>query len=109
MVSNFCMSRSLPLNEKAIEGKNMAMVIVTARVNPGMKSGELCDVKVSSLSDARSLWGGTLFPVILIGPDKIPYATAEGDMVWDRIEFVKKHPTVCEIPAGATLKRDVSF
>lgn len=61
--------------------RNVAVVMVTATIPPtGVRSGDLIDVRVSSIYDARSLEGGELFVTPLIEPraDSPVFALASG-------------------------------
>jgi flagellar P-ring protein precursor FlgI len=58
--------------------KNMAAVLVTASLPAFAKSGDSIDVTVSSIGDATSLEGGTLFMTPLKGANGAIYATAQG-------------------------------
>ena len=53
----------------SIKARNMAAVIVTARLPPFVSAGERIDVSVSSLGDATSLRGGTLVMTPLSAAD----------------------------------------
>src|SRR5580693_3822438 len=52
-----------------INTKNVAAVMVTARLPPFAAPGATIDVTVSAMGDAKSLLGGTLLMTALIGPD----------------------------------------
>ena len=61
--------------------KNVAAVMVTATLPPFARPGQTIDVTVSSLSNAKSLRGGTLLMTPLKGSDGQVYALAQGNMV----------------------------
>lgn len=61
--------------------KNVAAVMVTATLPPFARPGQTIDVTVSSLSNAKSLRGGTLLMTPLKGADGQVYAIAQGNMV----------------------------
>ena len=61
--------------------KNVAAVMVTATLPPFARPGQTIDVTVSSLSNAKSLRGGTLLMTPLKGADGQVYALAQGNMV----------------------------
>ena len=98
-----------------LDGKNVAAVMVTAKLPPFIKAGAVLDVTVSSLGDASTLQGGTLLMTPLQGPDGRVYALAQGPVSVGGIsasgasgESVQKnHPTVGRVPAGATVEREV--
>lgn len=63
------------------ELKNVASVIVTAKLPPFGKPGEKIDVIVSSIGNARSLEGGILLMTPLKGVDNQIYAISQGKIV----------------------------
>jgi flagellar P-ring protein FlgI len=66
--------------EKDFKSKNVAAVMVTAKLPAFMGNGQKIDVTVSSLGDATSLNGGTLLMTPLQGPDDVVYAVAQGPL-----------------------------
>lgn len=96
--------------------KNVAAVVVTAKLPPFAKAGATMDVVVSSLGDASSLQGGLLLLTPLQAADGKVYAVAQGPISLggfrvdaggggDKVQ--KNHPTVGRIPNGATIEREV--
>ncbi|BAC24191.1 flgI [Wigglesworthia glossinidia endosymbiont of Glossina brevipalpis] len=61
--------------------KNIAAVMVTAKLPPFVKIGQKIDVMVSSLGSAKSLRGGTLLITPLKGVDNQIYALAQGNIL----------------------------
>ncbi|CDG86652.1 putative flagella basal body protein [Xenorhabdus bovienii str. feltiae Florida] len=61
--------------------KNVAAVMVTAKLPPFAHSGQNIDVVVSSLGNAKSLRGGTLLMTPLKGIDNQVYALAQGNIL----------------------------
>src|SRR5476651_2785555 len=61
--------------------KNVAAVMVTAKMPPFSKSGQTIDVVVSSMGNAKSLRGGTLLMTPLKGVDNQIYALAQGNLL----------------------------
>ncbi|MEO0575460.1 MAG: flagellar basal body P-ring protein FlgI [Pseudomonadota bacterium] len=95
-----------------VRSRNAAAVIVTAVLPPFMEPGQRIDISVSSLGDARSLAGGTLFLTPLYGPDERLYALAQGQLTVGGYAFSsfdssyqKNHPTVGSISNGALVER----
>ncbi len=98
-----------------LDGKNVAAVIVTAKLPPFIKPGATLDVTVSSLGDATTIQGGTLLLTPLQGPDGRVYALAQGPLSvggmaasgqgGDTVQ--KNHPTVGRIPNGGVVEREV--
>ncbi|CDG18031.1 Flagellar P-ring protein [Xenorhabdus doucetiae] len=61
--------------------KNVAAVMVTAKLPPFARAGQNIDVVVSSLGNAKSLRGGTLLMTPLKGVDNQIYALAQGNIL----------------------------
>lgn len=61
--------------------KNVAAVMVTARLPPFARAGQTIDVVVSSMGNAKSLRGGTLLMTPLKGVDNQVYALAQGNVL----------------------------
>jgi len=58
--------------------KNVAAVMVTARLSAFARQGTPLDVSISAMGNAKSLNGGTLLVTPLIGADEEIYAVAQG-------------------------------
>src|SRR5262249_42697922 len=63
-----------------VKAKNVATVVVTAKLPPFAKAGTPLDVTVSSMGTAKSLQGGTLVATPLKGADLQTYAIAQGSL-----------------------------
>lgn len=95
--------------------KNIAAVIVTAKLPTMVRPGSTVDVQVSSIGDATSIQGGTLLMAPLKGPDGVVYAVAQGPISiggfsaggGSGTSTVKNHPTVGMIPNGAIVEKEV--
>ncbi len=96
--------------------KNVAAVVVTAKLAPFAKVGTTIDVLVSSLGDASSLQGGTLVLTPLQAADGRVYAVAQGPVsiggfnveaggTGEKVQ--KNHPTAGRVPNGAIIEREV--
>lgn len=97
-----------------ISSRNVAIVVVTARLPASANVGDQIDVTVSSVGDARSIAGGTLLMTSLMGPDQKIYALAQGQLVVGGHQFEaqlnlaqRNYPTTGRIPLGATIERSV--
>ena len=91
--------------------KNVAAVIVTARLPPFVEPGSRIDVTVSSIGDATSLRGGTLVMTPLAAGDAETYAVAQGSLLVSGFaargaaETVQAGvPTVGRVPGGALVE-----
>ena len=106
------MFQTLGLNpQKEVTSKNVAAVIVTAKLPPFGRVGQRLDVIVSSIGDASSLAGGTLLVTPLKGGDSQIYAVANGPLSIGGLEKGKKMPTTARVPDGGTIEKelDASF
>jgi flagellar P-ring protein precursor FlgI len=97
-----------------VSSRNIAAVVITATLPRFPNAGDKIDVNVASMGDARSLVGGTLMLAPLRGPDDKIYALAQGPISvggfrYDAFGNVvqKNHPTVGQIPGGATLEESL--
>ena len=99
-----------------LKPKNVAAVMVTARLPVSAKPGSKIDVTVSSLGDAKSLLGGILLLSPLKGLDGRVYAVSQGALTiggfsasGEAATAQKNIPTVGRIPNGAVVERGVPF
>jgi flagellar P-ring protein precursor FlgI len=97
-----------------IQSRNVAVVIVTARLPASANVGDKIDVTVTSAGDARSLAGGTLLMTPLLGPDQQTYALAQGQLTVGGYRFEadanlqqRNYPTSGTMAGGATVERAV--
>jgi len=103
------------VSEDDISSRNVAVVIVVARLPASANVGDHIPVTVSSAGDARSLAGGTLLMTPLLGPDSHPYALAQGSLVAGGDSFEsqlnlrqRNYPTTARIEDGATVETAVN-
>jgi len=96
--------------------KNVAAVMVTAKLPPFAKSGTRIDVTVSSIGDADSLEGGTLLLTPLSAANGQIYAIAQGAVSIGGSNSaiigagaIENHPTVGIIPNGASVEKEIDF
>lgn len=88
------------------DAKNVALVSITAELPAhGVREGDLVDVKIASVHNARSLEGGRLLLTPLVGPGPNPpvLAFAEGDITIENDNV----PTVARVKNGAQLTVDI--
>lgn len=102
------MFEKLGLNPKSeITSKNVAAVVVTAKLPPFARVGQKIDLTVSSIGDASSLAGGTLLVTPLKGGDGNIYAVASGPLSIGGLKKGAKFATTGTIPSGATVEKEV--
>ena len=98
----------------SMQVKNVAAVMVTAQLPPFAQPGQLVDVTVSSLGNAKSLRGGTLIATPLKGADGQIYALAQGNLIvggagasaaGSKVQI--NHLSAGRVPEGATVERAV--
>jgi flagellar P-ring protein precursor FlgI len=100
-----------------LNSKNVAAVMVTAKLPAFAAAGSQIDVTVSALGDAKSLQGGTLLVSPLTGADGQTYAVAQGTVQTGSISasgasgstVSKGVPTAGRIAGGAVIEREVGF
>ncbi|MEP1206296.1 MAG: flagellar basal body P-ring protein FlgI [Rhizobiaceae bacterium] len=100
---------------RAARSKNLAAVIVTAKLPVFATPGARLDVTVSSIGDATSLAGGTLVMTPLRGADLETYAAAQGAVVVSGYQaegqaetLTRGVPTTGRIPNGAVVEQGLS-
>jgi len=106
-----------PAASALLNTKNVAAVMVTARLPAFAAPGAAIDATVSALGDAKSLLGGTLLVTPLMGADGQSYAVAQGTVQTGAVSasgasgssVTKGVPTAGRIAAGAIVERDVGF
>ncbi len=104
---------TLPADAK-LQLKNVAAVMVTAQLPPFAQPGQMIDVTVSSVGNAKSLRGGTLITTPLKGVDGEIYALAQGNLLvggagasggGSKVQI--NHLSAGRIPGGAQVERAV--
>ncbi len=104
------MFQTLGLNpQKEVSSKNVAAVIVTAKLPAFGRSGQKLDVTVSSIGDAASLAGGTLLVTPLKGGDGQVYAVAHGPLSIGGLDKGKKMATTGRIPDGGIIEKELEL
>jgi flagellar P-ring protein precursor FlgI len=97
-----------------LQMKNVAAVLVTAQLPAFARPGQLLDVNVSSVGNAKSLKGGTLIAAPLKGADGEIYALAQGNLIvagagasagGSKVQV--NHLSAGRIPDGAQVERAV--
>ena len=104
---------TLPADAK-MQMKNVAAVLVTAQLPAFAQPGQMIDVTVSSMGNAKSLRGGTLITTPLKGVDGEIYALAQGNLLvggagasggGSKVQI--NHLSAGRIPSGAQVERTV--
>lgn len=104
------MFQTLGLNpQKEVTSKNVAAVIVTAKLPAFGRMGQKLDVTISSIGDASSLAGGTLLVTPLKGGDGQVYAVANGPLSIGGIDKGKKMATTGRIPDGGIIEKELEM
>ena len=115
--ANMLNRMGINVNQADIKGKtkNIAAVIVTAKLPTMVRPGSAVEVQVASIGDAKSLQGGTLLMAPMKGPDGNVYAVAQGPISIGGFSAggggtstVKNHPNVGMIPNGAIVEKEVT-
>ena len=103
------------IDPKRLRIRNVAAVMVTAKLPPFANSGTPIDVVVSSIGNATSLRGGTLLASPLKGADGQVYAVAQGPVAVGGYSVrasgsrrQKNVTTVGRIPSGATVEQSIA-
>jgi flagellar P-ring protein FlgI len=103
------------IDPRDVRVRNVAAVMVTARLPSFSRPGTRLDVSVSSMGNARSLAGGVLLVTPLTGPDGAVYALAQGpvqaggyDVSASGSRVQKNQPTSGTVPGGGAVERAVT-
>lgn len=114
--ANMLTNMGIEVSSDQINSRNVAAVMVTAELPPFAFSGDTIDITISSLGDARSLQGGTLFMTPLQAANGEIYAVAQGASSIGGFsaesggsQSSQNHPTVATIPNGAIVEKEVEF
>jgi len=102
------------IDPREVRSRNVAAVMVTAKLPPFGRPGTRLDVAVSSMGNARSISGGVLLVTPLSGGDGKVYAVAQGpvqvagyDAGTGGASLRKNTPTSGRVPGGGTVERAV--
>ena len=116
-LSNYLQQMGVTLTATSLaqlQMKNVAAVLVTAQLPAFARPGQLVDVNVSSVGNAKSLKGGTLIATPLKGADGEIYALAQGNLIvagagaaagGSKVQV--NHLSAGRIPDGAQVERVV--
>ena len=113
------MGINLVINPIQLLTRNIASVIVTAKLPPFAKPGLTVDVLVSSMANAKSLQGGTLLLTPLKAANQQVYAVAQGPVSIGGFlggtggaggsTITKNHQAAGMIPGGAIIEKDAGI
>lgn len=99
-----------------LDTRNVAAVMVTAKLPAFARQGTKLDVRVSALGQANSLLGGTLLVTPLLGADGEVYAVAQGQVAIAGFSaqgaaetITKGVPTSGTVTNGAIVERELGF
>jgi len=106
-----------PAASALLNTKNVAAVMVTARLPAFAASGSKIDATVSAMGDAKSLLGGTLLMTSLMAADGETYAAAQGTVETGAVSasgasgssITRGVPTAGRIAGGAIVERETGF
>jgi len=112
---NMLKRMGIDVNPVLVRVKNVAAVMVTAKMPPFSRTGSRIDVLVSSIGDAQSLVGGTLLLTQLKGADGKVYALGQGPISVGGFgaqgasgsSVTKNHLLAGRIADGATVEREI--
>ena len=115
-VANMMDRMGVGVDPAKLKVKNVASVMVTARMPVSAKPGSRLDVHVSSVGDATSLLGGVLLQTSLKGVDGKIYSLAQGSLTLGGFtadgaaaRTSKNITTVGIIPGGGIVERGIPF
>jgi flagellar P-ring protein precursor FlgI len=112
-IANMLKAMNIDMNTVDIKSKNVAAVVVTAKLKPFARQGDKFAVTVSSIGDAKSLEGGTLLMTPLKGVDGKIYALAQGPLSIGgknaKGATNESHPTAGVVYEGGIVEREIVF
>ncbi len=115
-IANMMDKMGIGVDPAKLKVKNVASVMVTARMPVSAKPGSRLDVTLSSVGDATSLLGGVLLQTALKGVDGKIYMLAQGSLTVGGFTAggaaattQKNITTVGLIPGGGIVERAIPF
>ncbi|MFZ6659025.1 flagellar basal body P-ring protein FlgI [Undibacterium sp. TJN19] len=110
-IANVLAQFDVAVQPDLVLSRNVAAVMITAKLPAVAHQGDTIDVTVTSIGDARSLVGGTLLTAPLKAPNGKVYALAQGALFVGGYKYdlngnvaQKNHPTVGSVPAGGIVE-----
>lgn len=111
-ISGMLARLGIRVDARDVRSRNVAAVMVTARLPTFTRSGTRLDVTVSSIGNARSLAGGVLLLTPLTAADGQVYALAQGslqvggfDTAWLDNVVRKNQTNSGRVPSGAVVEK----
>jgi flagellar P-ring protein precursor FlgI len=99
-----------------LKSKDVAAVMVTAKLPPFARQGTKIDITVSAVGDATNLTGGTLLVTPLLGADGEVYSVAQGQVATGAFSaqgaaasVTRNIPTSGRIANGGIVEREIPF
>ncbi len=116
-LTDMLLSKGVNTKDAKLNTKNVAAVMVTAKLPPFAAQGSPIDVSVSALGDAKSLLGGTLIGTTLTDSNGVVYAVAQGTVQTGAVSaqgasgtsIQRGVPTAGRIASGAMIERENDF
>ena len=115
-VVNMLRTFGMVIDQTKLQSKNVAAVMISAKLPAFVKPGDTIDVTASSMGDAKSLAGGTLIQTPLRAANGGVYAVAQGPVTTGGFAaggtgatVQKNFPTVGLITNGGIVEREVPF
>ena len=114
-LANMLLNMGITVDPTQSKVKNVAAVMVTAKLPPFSRTGGRIDIETSSIGDATSVEGGTLLMTPLKGPDGKVYAVAQGPVSTGGFSasgasgssVQKNFPTVGFVSGGAVVEKEI--
>lgn len=114
-IQNILQTFGLTVTSTAVRTRDVAAVMVTAKLPPFAHSGDNVDVLVSAMGDSTTLQGGTLLLTEMRGPNNLVYATAQGPISVGGFSadtgtgnsISKNFVTAGRVPQGGVIARDM--
>ena len=110
---NMMKTFGISVDMKNVKPKNVAAVMVTAKLPAFSKSGDALDINVASVGDAKSIQGGVLLQTPLYAANGDVYAVAQGPVSIGGYSAggggsntQKNFPTTGIISSGAIVERE---
>lgn len=115
-IVNMLRSFGVVVDQTKLQSKNVAAVMVSAKLPPFFKPSDTIDATVSSMGDAKSLAGGTLIQTPLRAANGGVYAVGQGAVTTGGFSsggggssVQKNFPTVGLISNGAIVEKEVPY